>query len=282
MGERAGGVLPEQTLMRLSIEHRTTYRFSTPQARLVQMLRVTPANSHDQTVASWRLDIDCDARLREGRDGFGNRVTMLYVDGPVDQIEIAVVGEVVTSHSGGVLHGVSEALPPALFLRSTPATPRDEDVAAFARAQDGDGSLLGRLHALNAALHERFAIDLSRPEPGLDAGRAFARKVATPRDLAHIFAVAARSLGAPARYVSGYSVADFLGSHRPTPHGWAEAHVAGIGWIGFDPCTARSPEEDYVRVAIGLDAAGAAPVAGSRLGTGDEELDVDVQVLREE
>ena len=120
MGERAGAVLPEQVLMRLSIEHRTTYRFSTPQARLVQMLRVTPANSHDQTVASWRLDIDCDARLREGRDGFGNRVTMLYVDGPVDQIEIAVVGEVVTSHSGGVLHGVSEALPPALFLRSTP------------------------------------------------------------------------------------------------------------------------------------------------------------------
>ena len=268
--------------MRLSIEHRTTYRFSTPQARVVQMLRVTPANSHDQTVASWRLDIDRDARLRDGRDGFGNRVTMLYVEGPLDEIEIAVVGEVVTSHSDGVLHGVAEALPPALFLRATPATPQDEAIAAFAREQESDGSLLGQLHALNAGLHERFAVDLRRPEPGLDAGQAFARETATPRDLAHVFAVGARSLGAPARYVSGYSVADFLGSHRPTPHGWAEAHVEGIGWIGFDPCTARSPEEDYVRVAIGLDAAGAAPVAGSRLGHGEEELDVDVQVLRED
>ena len=268
--------------MRLSIEHRTTYRFTTPQARLVQMLRVTPANSHDQTVASWRLDIDRDARLREGRDGFGNRVTMLYVEGPLDEIEIAVVGEVVTSHSDGVLHGVTESLPPALYLRTTPATPRDDAIAAFAGEQDDDGLLLGRLHALNEALHRRFTIDLSRPEPGRDATAAFTRGAATPRDLAHIFVVGARSIGAPARYVSGYSVADVLGSHRPTPHGWAEAHVDGIGWIGFDPCTARSPEEEYVRVAIGLDAGGAAPVAGSRLGMGDEELDVDVQVVRED
>ena len=267
--------------MRLSIEHRTTYRFSTPQARLVQMLRVTPANSHDQSVASWRLDIDRDARLREGRDGFGNRVTMLYAEGPVDEIEIAVIGEVVTSHSDGVLHGVGESLPPTLYLRSTPTTLPDETIAGFAR-ESGGGSLLARLHALNAALHERFAVDLSRPEPGLDAAAAFDRAKATPRDLAHIFAVGARSLGAPARYVSGYSVADVLGSHRPTPHGWAEAHVEGIGWIGFDPCTARSPEEEYVRVAIGLDATGAAAIAGSRIGTGDEELDVDVQVSRED
>ena len=267
--------------MRLSIEHRTTYRFTTPQARLVQMLRVTPANSHDQTVASWRLDIDRDARLREGRDGFGNIVTMLYVEGPVDEIEIAVLGEVVTSHSDGVLHGVAELLPPSLFLRATPATPRDEAIAAFARGVGGDDPL-GRLHAVNRALWDRFSRDLGRPEPGLDAARAFDRETATPRDMAQMFVVGARSLGAPARYVTGYSVADFLGSHRPSPHGWAEAHVEGIGWIGFDPCTARSPEEDYVRVAIGLDAAGAAPVAGSRLGEGDEELDVDVQVSRED
>ena len=267
--------------MRLSIEHRTTYRFTTPQARLVQMLRVTPANSHDQTVASWRLDIDRDARLREGRDGFGNRVTMLYVEGPLDEIEIAVVGEVVTSHSDGVLHGVGEALPPALFLRSTAATPRDRAIAAVAGGEGG-GPLLTRLHAFNRALHDRFPVDLGRPEPGLDAASAFGRDTATPRDMAQMFVVGARSLGAPARYVTGYSIADVLGSHRPAPHGWAEAHVDGIGWIGFDPCTARSPEEEYVRVAIGLDAAGAAPVAGSRLGTGDEELDVDVQVSRED
>jgi transglutaminase-like putative cysteine protease len=266
--------------MRVSVDHRTTYRFSAAQSRLVQMLRMTPPNSHDQTVASWRIEVDCDARLREGRDGFGNHVTMLYVDGPIDSIEIAVVGDVLTTHSDGVLHGVSEVLPPGLYLRSSPATPPDPAIAAFAAEVAGGADRLSALHQLNDAFHQRFAIDLRRPEPALDAGAAFTRNGATPRDMAQMFAVAARSLGVPARYVSGYSVAAFLDRHRPTPHGWAEAYVDGIGWIGFDPCTARCPEEEYVRVAVALDAVGAAPVAGSRLGDGDEELDVDVQVLR--
>lgn len=264
--------------MRLSIDHRTRYRFSEPQARLVQLLRLTPQNTHDQTVAQWRIDVDCDARLRSGRDGFGNCVTMLYVEGPLEAIEIAVSGEVVTSHSSGIVHGASEPLPPALFLRATEATPADRAIAAFARDVGGEGAL-DCLHRLNDALHARFTMDRGRPLQGLDAGEAFAREAATPRDMAQMFAVAARSLGVPARYVSGYSRACGEGSHRPTPHGWAEAFVDRIGWIGFDPCTGECPEEEYVRVAVALDAAGAAPVAGSRLGEGEECLDVDVSVV---
>lgn len=268
--------------MRLSIEHRTRYRFTAPQSRLVQMLRVTPQNTHDQTVAQWRIDVDCDTRLRDSRDGFGNTVTMLYVEGPIAEIEIAVVGEVLTSHSDGVLHGSHEVLPPSLFRRPTPATAADAAIRAFAEAAAGEDSAIGTLHRLNLALHERLAVDRGRPEPGLSAAKAFEREAATPRDMAQIFCAAARALGHPARYVSGYSVAAALGSHRPTPHGWAEAYIEGVGWIGFDPCTGLCPEEQYVRVAVALDAAGAAPVAGSRLGEGQEELDVDVQVSRED
>jgi transglutaminase-like putative cysteine protease len=261
--------------MRLTIEHRTTYRFSVPQARLVQMLRVSPQNSHDQTVARWRIDVDCDARLREGRDGWGNAVTMLYAEGPLDGIEIAVSGEVLTSHSDGVLHGVAETLPPAVYLRATAATPAGGAIGEWAQGQ-ADGAPLAALHRINRALHARFRLDRGRPNPALTAAAAWERESATPRDQAQMFAVAARSIGVPARYVSGYSLP--AGDHRPTPHGWAEAHVTGIGWIGFDPCTGLSPEEHHVRVAVALDAAGAAAVAGSRLGEGEESLDVDVNV----
>ncbi|RZM17659.1 MAG: hypothetical protein EOP67_62200, partial [Sphingomonas sp.] len=118
--------------MRLSVDHRTIYRFTEPQSRLVQMLRMTPQNTHDQTVAQWRIDIDCDARLRQGRDGFGNAITMLYIDGPIDGIEIDVTGEVLTSHSDGVVHGAYEVLPPALFLRPTETTAQDKAIADFA------------------------------------------------------------------------------------------------------------------------------------------------------
>jgi transglutaminase-like putative cysteine protease len=268
--------------MRLSIEHRTVYRFTEPQARLVQMLRLCPENSHDQTVAAWRIDVDRDARLRPGRDGFGNAITMLYVEGPVDSIEIAVTGEVLTSHSDGVLHGVTETLPPELFLRATPLTPASPALMAFARDSTAAAtSVLNGLHRLNRAFHRRFAVDCGRPEEGLTADAAFARDTATPRDLAHMFIVAARAMDVPARYVTGYRHRA-AHEHRPTPHGWAEAYVAGLGWVGFDPGAGICPEEEYVRVACALDAAGAAPVAGSRLGEGDEALDVDVAVMRED
>lgn len=263
--------------MRVSIDHRTVYRFSEPQRRLVQMLRLTPENSHDQTVARWRVDVDCDATMRRGRDGFGNATTMLYCEGPIESIEIAVRGEVLTSHSDGVVRGVNEALPAALFLRSTPVTEPDPAIAAFADEATAEAANpIQALHRLNRALHRRFTVDLNRPSPGITAGQAFARSAATSRDMAQMFVVAARGLGVPARYISGYSLIE--GAHRPTPHGWAEAHVGGLGWIGFDPCTGRSPEDETVRVAAALDSIGAAPIAGSRLGEGNEELDVDVTV----
>ena len=81
----------------------------------------------------------------------------------------------------------------------------------------------------------------------------------------------------PARYVSGYRTD---GEAHSAPHAWAEAHVEGLGWVGFDPATGLSPDETYVRVAIGLDATGAASIAGTRVGHGDERLDVDLHVDR--
>ncbi len=192
--------------------------------------------------------------MRRGRDGFGNAVTMLYVEGPLLDIEIAVRGEVLTSHSDGVVRGVNEVLPPAVFLRATDATPRDPAIAAYAReAVAGADGVIAQLHSAEPCIPWPLRARPAAAGGGLSAAVAFTREAATSRDLAQMFAVAARSLDIPARYVSGYSIVE--GSLRPTPHGWAEAHVPGLGWVGFDPCTGRSPQEESVRVAAALDAA---------------------------
>ena len=265
--------------MRLSIDHRTTYRFSQPQTRLVQMLRLTPEDTHDQTIAAWRIDVDCDARLRTTRDGFGNKVTMIYAEGPLTHIEIAVTGEVLTSETpAAVLRGALDPLPPMVFLRSTPLTEPDEAIASFAAKVAGDGDSAARLQRLNAALHERFHLNIRRPNRGRTAAEAFVLPEATARDLAQMMIAAAHSLGFPARYVSGYCLTALSGAGCPTPHGWAEVHIEGTGWVAMDPCFGLRTDESYVRVAVGLDGVGAAPVAGSRLGSGDEDLDVDVHV----
>ena len=263
--------------MRLTIDHRTTYRFSAPQARLIQLLRLNAEGTHEQSIASWNVHVDCDARFRRGRDGFGNRTTMLYVDGPVESIEITVSGEVLTNPSDGVVHGAHEPLPPALFLRETALTTPDAAIRAFAR-DVATADPRETLTTLNDAVHRRFLLAGGRPVAGQGVATTFRNETATPRDLAQLFVAAARTLDIPARYVSGYSPACLDGDAAPAPHGWAEAHVAGVGWVAFDPCTGRHADEAYVRVAVALDSAGAAPVAGSRLGEGEEELDVDLHV----
>ncbi|TPG22538.1 transglutaminase family protein [Sphingomonas koreensis] len=257
--------------MKLSIDHVTRYRFSQPQARLVQLLRLSPHDSDQQTVTHWRIDMDCDARLRDGRDGFGNATTMLYAEGPIDAIEIAVSGEALTGGAPGVVSGIDEPLPPALFLRSTPLTRADAALTDFAAAYAGPGAI----ERMAAALQQRFVVDPGRPTPGRTAADAFANDTATSRDMAQMLIAMARSTGLPARYVSGYSSIAPGGGHA-SPHGWVEAFVEE--WIAVDPCAGGLIDDYYVRIAAALDSAGVPPVAGFRAGSGKEELAVDLSV----
>ena len=267
--------------MRLAIDHRTRYHFSEPQARLVQLLRMTPADFNDQTTVAWRIDVDCDARLRRGRDGFGNVTTMLYAEGPIGHVEVCATGEVLTTEANGVIAGGHEPLPPPLFVRSTPLTQADATVEAFAAdALAGDGEALVRLHRLNAAVHGAVRMDASPPVPGRTPAEVLEQGAGPARDLAHLFLAAARSAGLPARYVSGYRLFGEGGDARPRPHAWAEGWCEGLGWVGFDPVAGLSPDERYVRIAVALDALAATPVAGIRQGEGEEVLDAEVVVER--
>ncbi|RYG95544.1 MAG: transglutaminase family protein, partial [Alphaproteobacteria bacterium] len=87
--------------MRLLIQHQTEYRFTEPQARVVQMLRMTPGSHIGQNIVDWRIDVDCDARLKHSTDGFGNIISMLYLAGPVERIGLRVTGEVLTEDRAG-------------------------------------------------------------------------------------------------------------------------------------------------------------------------------------
>jgi hypothetical protein len=225
--------------MRIAIDHTLTVAFPSPRSSVALSLRVTPDDHHDQTVSGWRIGPDCDARLRTGRDGYGNALTMVYAEGPLDGIEFHITGEVFTGPSSGILSAAHpEPLPPALFLRGgDEAAPDLVAVGIEAGAETPDS--IERLHLVNVALHQR-ATDADR-----DA-------------LTSAFVATARRLAFPARCVSGYLAAD-CGAH---PHLWAEAHVAEIGWIGFDPMLGLSAGEDHARVANALDLAGIAMVSG--------------------
>lgn len=258
--------------MRLSVHHETRYRFTVPQARVVQLLRLFPGDTSHQTIVNWRIDVDCDARLRESIDGYGNLTRMFYAEGPLDTLLLTISGEALLSDSEGPLAGTDEPFPPELFRRVTPLTGADAGITALAAADD-----LAGMTELAAAIHARWPLD-RRPTPVIrSAVEAAIDDRLSPRDMAQIFVAAARARGVPARYVSGYSLSGDDERRTAAPHAWAEAHV-GDGWYAFDPAVGGRSGLDHIRVAVALDAAGAAPIAGVRMGSGEEVLDVDVHV----
>jgi transglutaminase-like putative cysteine protease len=265
--------------MRIRIAHRTDYRYDPPAAGVIQMLRLTPRNHEGQHVVRWRIDVSADARLAAQEDAFGNIAHVFSADGPFSELSVEVDGEVETQTNNGIVRGTVERFGPSLFLRDTALTQADDAIRDFAlsvRADKG-GELLGELHGILDRLHEDMAHDSDDADSAASAAHAFAAKRGPSRDLSHIFIGAAHSLGIPARYVSGYFRHEDATSVQ-AGHAWAEAYVPDLGWIAFDPANGICPTDCHVRVAIGLDALGAAPVRRMRYGQGAETLAVAIKV----
>jgi len=255
------------------------HRYDPPAASVIEVLRLTPRNHEGQYVIGWRIDVSADVRLSAHEDAFGNLTHVFNADGPFDELSVEVDGEVETQNTDGVVRGAVERFPPSMFLRDTPLTQADTAIREFAQTVRAAnvGSALAELHGILGRLHDDIACDDGLKGRSTSAAEAFASKQAVPPDLAHIFVGAAHSLGIPARYVSGYFCADEMAA-RKGGHAWAEAFVPDLGWVGFDPTNGMCPTDAYVRVAIGLDAQGAAPVRGMRYGVSEETHKVAVKV----
>ena len=162
------------------------------------------------------------------------------------------------------------------------AAQRHPDVirAMVAALPEGDGPL-AQLHALSAAISD--AVQYRSGVTGADttAAQAFALGAGVCQDHAQIFLAGARLLGVPARYVSGYLLAS-EGDLLHETHGWAEALVPGLGWVGFDPSNRVCVTERYLRLASGLDADEAAPIRGSVTVAGYISIDADVRIAQAE
>lgn len=265
--------------MRICISHRTHYRYERPVKALTQILRLTPRRHDGQHVRKWRIEPSVDGRLRPREDTFGNIVHVFSADAAVEDMTVCVTGEVETHDTAGMIRGTVERLPDLFYLRDTDLTAADDDIRAFARSI-GNGSRdgLATLHRLLEALHQQVAFDTHPTLVTTTAAEAFSLKRGVCQDLTHIFIAAARYLGMPARYVSGYLYRADGVVEQEAGHAWAEAKVLDLGWVGFDAANGISVSDAHVRVAIGLDYLDAAPVRGSRTGGGSEHLDVSLKV----
>jgi transglutaminase-like putative cysteine protease len=265
--------------MRIRISHETVYRYEEPPRGVIQTLRLTPRNHDGQYVESWRIDISENCQLTQHEDAFGNITHVFTAEGPLSELRVVVDGEVDTQDTSGVVTGAIERFPPSLYLRETPLTLLNPAMAEYAAISRRAGEEpLAILHDLLERLHDDMTFDNTPTETTTTAAEAFALKRGVCQDLTHIFITAARSLAIPARYIGGHFHRDDGVTEQEAGHAWAEAFVPGLGWIAFDTANGLCATDAHVRVAVGLDYLGAAPVRGSRYGGGAETLDVAVRV----
>jgi transglutaminase-like putative cysteine protease len=266
--------------MRIRNSHLTSYVYGTPATSVIQMLRLTPRNHDGQYVARWRIDVSIDCRLDQHEDAFGNLTHTFSTDGPFSDLAVMVEGEVETRDTQGIVRGTVERFPPSLYLRATALTTPDAGICAFAAASRDaeDGNVLNLLHHMLERLHDDMVYDTDPTQVATTAAQAFALKRGVCQDLTHIFIAAARSLAIPARYVGGYFRRDDGVDEQGAGHAWAEAFVPELGWVAFDPANGLCATDAHVRVAVGLDYLGAAPLRGTRYGGGGEVMSVKVRV----
>jgi transglutaminase-like putative cysteine protease len=271
--------------MRISIDHQTTYRFDQPVSHGVQRLRLTPKDCGTQTVLDWAVEISGGQIECSYEDHNLNLVTLVSLGGAAiggAEIGIRCRGTVETRDSAGVIGAHAGFMPLWRMQAQTELTKPGAKLRGFA----GRFSLEGReaipvLHDMMDAVAAAVAYEAGHTGADTSAEAALAAGKGVCQDHAHIFIGAARLLGLPARYVSGYLLMEGREA-QDAGHGWAEVFVSGLGWVGFDVSNAQCPDERYVRLAVGADYREAAPVKGVSQGAGDSTLSVALSVSQQQ
>ncbi|WP_138935139.1 transglutaminase family protein [Roseovarius arcticus] len=263
--------------MDLSINHTTEYAYSAPVNYALQKVRLRPLSSVMQDVTDWKVDVTGGKIEASYFDHYGNHVDLVSIEPGATVLSIRASGQVRTLNGTGVLGPVYGRAPLWHFLQPTALTMAGDAIKALPEISSDPGTQLADLHKLSAAILEALPYKTGGTAVDTPAEEALQGDAGVCQDHAQIFVAAARLSGLPARYVSGYLRINEQVDQEAT-HAWAEVCIEGLGWVGFDVSNGVSPDEKYVRIAIGRDARDAAPVEGLRLGNADETLMVSLQV----
>lgn len=271
--------------------HTTRYEYSAPVYLEPHTLRLRPRSDPRQMIHRFTITMSPEPDgLTEGLDPYGNDVIWAWFSGAHDTLEITTRFTVETLRENPYDYIVpsieAAALPPvfpetdrpALFPFMTPAPDAPIDLAREV-VRGADGDFVTFLRDLTSRVHS-MCETVVRPEGDpLPASVTLAAGQGSCRDLAVVFIEACRSVGVPARFVSGYVAGEPV--HRRELHAWGAVFVPGAGWRGYDPTLGLAVSDRHVTLAAAAEPAGAAPVEGRFRGSGVSSRlshEIDLQV----
>ena len=296
--------------MRLRITHDTRYRYEPPVLTAVHMTHLTPPPTRCQDRLDARLQVHPQpASITESLDIYRNVRTFFEIASPHDELLVRA-SSLVETHAPDpvgstlawdavrdsfVYHVGAEWHPAAEFIYPSHYVHPGEVFADYARPSFPPGRpLIDAARELMQRVHADFTYASRSTEINTPAAEALAQRRGVCQDFSHVMLACLRSLGLPARYVSGYLLTQPPpGQPRPVgsdaSHAWVAvflpdvaAQHGGHGWYDLDPTNDRhgwgAPGEDFVRLAVGRDYADISPMRGVIHGGAGHELDVGVTV----
>lgn len=254
--------------MRFSVRHETVYRYSAPVRLGDHLLRLTPRPEY-MGQHSHSIEIDpAPAWRNETVDEFGTPITRVGFAGETSMLRIL-------ARFDGEARSAPAPLPdlPPLPWTDMPMAAylghgEDPSVHAFAEtfATESQQQAEPFLQGLTRALYERIDRHIRPDGYAQDAAHTLRSGRGACRDLAILFMAACRSLGIPARFVSGYQAfAESVDGGRHL-HAWPEVWLPEAGWRGYDPTHGIAVSNGHVGLAAAPDQAATMPVEGGFWG----------------
>ena len=245
------------------LDQRFRYDYDAPIEGLRQRLVIVPRSQHgDLRLQAHTLTVSgAESRRLVRRDPDGNSVVHVRAPAVPRSVEFRLEAVLERVRADGPVRLPAEALRAPRLLAPTRLTGPDDAVQRLAAAAVGRGGRpLTVAERICALVHDAIGYEHGVTSVATTAAAALRLGRGVCQDSAHVMLAACRSVGIPARYVSGH----LLG--QGGTHAWVEVVVARRGGpvaVGFDPCNGRRTGDGHLTVAVGRDYADVAPTSGS-------------------
>lgn len=275
---------------RVRVLHRTGYSYDGEVAASYNEARMTPVTESSQTTLETRVEISPSAGTYRYRDYWGTEVTAFDIHTPHTELEVIATSVVETGLRpwipGGLgwtdLRGEAVRDQYAEWLAATRRTDPDGMLTELARQVGGNGTPTETAINCLQAIGEHLEYVPGSTDVGTDAVQAWQAGAGVCQDFAHISLAMLRSVGLPARYVSGYlhpNVEAVIGQRvNGESHAWVEWWDGE--WVGYDPTNGKPVGDQHVLVARGRDYDDVTPLKGIYSGSQSSALGVQVEVTR--
>jgi transglutaminase-like putative cysteine protease len=282
--------------MRARVTHTFTYRYSAPVLLGPHRFCLRPRPHGFQRLIDYRLEVSPDpSQLFDLIAAGGDTITRARFLGETELFQVVANSEVETFTAPlmeACLDGEMARLPipigrhnPDLMSNLQGWLPNGQhDAAAVDLAQEAlmgsDQHSLTFLQQLIEIIQDRVKYTQRHSGPAWPASRILKERVGSCRDLAMLMIECCRSIGLPARFVSGYHLVEPK-PERYDLHAWTEVYLQGAGWRGFDASGKGAVDERYIPIATSSKSDLTAAITGSFSGPPGVESTFDWSIEAE-